>query len=106
MRFAEGLAAVLLTSACASERRDFENLCHAHERAGLQAGDDAAARAVKISRWLAETLKTEAAKQALARLATLDPSVKARALSEVAARHGVSPCPIAAVTWPSSDAGR
>ena len=100
---------VLLLCACPSAHDDFDRFCHAHERAGVVAGDAPGEKAMKISRWLSENLKTAEAKRVLAELPTLDASKKHAALSDAAAKYGVSPCPLADATWPenpsSSDAG-
>jgi hypothetical protein len=90
----------LLLLACTSPKSDFETFCHAHERAGVTETDPAGDKAVKISKYLAEHLKTKEAKDTLALLPTLPPSEKGQALRAAAAKHGVSPCPIADVTWP------
>jgi hypothetical protein len=100
MRF----GSLLFLVACSSQRTDFENFCHAHERAGVTANDAPGEKALKISRYLAENLKTAEAKEVLAALPRLDPSQKRAALSDAAKKHGVAPCPLADVTWPS-DAG-
>ncbi len=99
MRFA---SAALLCCACSSPRADFEAFCHAHERAGIVEGDTGGDQAVKISKYLAEHLKTREAKNVLEGLPRLEPSQKRQALSEAAAKHGVTPCPLADVTWPAT----
>ena len=96
MRF----ASVLLLCACSSPRADFEAFCHAHERAGIVETDAAGDKAVKIARFLGDNLKTPEAKGFLAKLPTLDPKDKAKALTAEAAKYGVSPCPLADATWP------
>jgi hypothetical protein len=98
MRFAN--AALVLVAACASPKSDFQTFCYAHEKAGVAETDGAGDRAMKIARYLAENLKTKEAKGVLAALPTLPPSEKGKALKDAAAKHGVSPCPIADVTWP------
>lgn len=91
---------VVVLAACTSPARDFETFCHAHERAGVVESDAAGDRAVKISRYLAENLKTQEAKDVLGALPQLEPSQKRQALNAAAAKHGVRPCPLADVTWP------
>ena len=98
MRFVS--AALLLAVACASPKGDFERFCNAHENAGVIASDTPGDQAVKISQYLAENLKTKEAKDVLAALPTLQPSEKRKALSDAAAKHGISPCKLADVTWP------
>ncbi|MBL8952712.1 MAG: hypothetical protein JNK82_18170 [Myxococcaceae bacterium] len=99
MRFASA-AALLLAAACASPKGDFERFCGAHENAGVVAGDTPGDQAVKISKYLADNLKTPEAKQVLEKLPTLQPNEKRQALSDAAAKYGVSPCRLADVTWP------
>jgi hypothetical protein len=99
MRFGSACA-VLLLLGCSSARQDFETFCHAHERAGVLDTDTAGDRAVKISKYLAENLKTQEAKDVLAALPALEVKDKRKALTDAAAKHGVSPCPLAEVTWP------
>jgi len=100
MRFADALLLLPLLAACTSAKDDFETFCHAHERAGIVDGDAAGDKAVKISRYLAEHLKTKEAKAVLEALPKLEPSQKRQALTEAAAKHGVTPCPLADATWP------
>ncbi len=93
-------SALLLLLACTSPKSDFQTFCYAHEKAGVVDTDGAGDKAVKISKYLAEHLKTKEAKDVLATLPTLPPSEKGKTLKDAAAKHGVSPCPIADVTWP------
>lgn len=99
MRSASALLLLLVTG-CTSPKSDFQTFCYAHEKAGVLDSDGAGDKALKISEYLAENLKTKEAKAVLAALPTLPPSEKGKALKDAAAKHGVSPCPIADVTWP------
>jgi hypothetical protein len=100
MRF----GSLLLFLAACSPKADFERFCHAHEKAGVVDTDAPGDRAMKISRYLSENLTSKEAKTLLERLPTLPASAKHAALSAEAAQYGVTPCPLADVTWPS-DAG-
>ena len=91
---------LLLIAACTSPKSDFDTFCHAHERAGVTDTDSAGDKAVKISKYLSQHLKTKEAKDTLALLPTLPASEKGQALKDAAAKHGVSPCPLADATWP------
>lgn len=100
---------LLALSGCENpQRRDFENLCYAHQRAGVKATDNSGERAMKIAGYLGSTLQTREAKRLLEQLPNLPVAQKALALTEAAAKYGVKPCPLAEATWPSSssDAGR
>jgi hypothetical protein len=97
MRFAS--LALLLFTACGSVKQDFDDICHAEERAGVTAQMNPAEKAVTLAKWLQERLRTDEAKRFLGTLATHDPSEKGELLRKTAAQHGVSPCPIADSTW-------
>src|SRR5262249_6695420 len=84
-----------------SASEDFDVFCHAHENAGIQESDAAGDRAVKISRFLSDHLQSREAKALLERLPKLPPEEKGKALPAEAAKYGVSPCPLADVTWPT-----
>ena len=101
MRFGEAAALALLLAACDGDvKGDFDNICNAAERSGAMSEADTTARAVKIAQWLQPQVKTEKARKFMAELAMLDPKKKGQALRGEAKKHGVSPCPIADVTWP------
>jgi hypothetical protein len=100
MRFARALLLLGAVGCAGDVKADFEAICHATERSGAAGETDAAAKAVKTAQWLSGQLKTEQAKKFMARLAVLDAAKKGEALSAEAKRHGVSPCPIVAESWP------
>jgi hypothetical protein len=99
MRFAEGAVVLLAVAACTGVKDDFDDICHAEERVELTGVSNPAEKAMKLSFWLQRRLRTSTAKDFLAKLATMDPADKGNALRAEAAKHGVSPCPIADSTW-------
>ena len=99
MRFVKTTAAALALTACTGVKDDFDDICHAEERVELTGVSSPAEKAMKLSFWLQKRLRTSTAKSFLAKLATMDPAQKADALKAEAAKHGVSPCPIAESTW-------
>jgi hypothetical protein len=97
MRF--GRLWLLALCACGGVKKDFDDICHAEERAGVTTEMNPAEKAVTLAKWLQERLRTDEAKRFLGTLATHDPKEKGELLRKAAAEHGVAPCPIADSTW-------
>jgi hypothetical protein len=93
------LCSCLLSSCGGGVKADFDDICNAEQRAGVGSETDPAQKAVKIAMWLQKRLRTSEAKKFLGAMASVDPAQKGNLLRTEAAKHGVSPCPIADSTW-------
>jgi len=81
---------------CGRLARDFEDICHAEERAGVGAVSDPAEKAHRIATWIAGRLRTKDAKRSMGALAAVPCEAKAGILREMAREAGYhGPCPMA-----------
>jgi hypothetical protein len=99
MRSAKACAVALLLCSCGAAKADFDDICNAEQRSGVTGETDPTQKAVKIAMWLQGRLRTSEAKKFLSAMASVDPAQKGNLLRTEAAKHGVSPCPIADSTW-------
>jgi hypothetical protein len=88
-----------LLVACGSAKSDFDNVCNSEARVGATGKTPEDYN--KAMKWAAANVKTDEVKKFMGSLATIDPSSKAGALRQEAAKAGVSPCPLAD-SWESS----
>lgn len=87
------IVAAIIPIGCNPVSSDFDNLCHAQERSGSTGTtpEDYA----NAMRWADRAMRTQEARGAVGRLATMAPNDKAAFLRAEAAKVGVSPCPLA-----------
>jgi len=81
-------------SGCAA--RDFENMCHASERAGVADVADPAERAMRTAQWLDKKLWSRDARRAFGALGAVRCEERGRILIQAAKEAGYTgPCPMA-----------
>lgn len=85
----------LATAACHTVHSDFDEICHARERAGVTIHDNPAEAAMRVADYMQGHIHTAAARKFLAGMVMLPPDQKVTVLRAEATKAGVSPCPMA-----------
>ena len=96
MRLAASLILVLLFAAgCGRAARDFEDICHAEQRADLAGVTDPAERAMRMAQWIDQRLRTREARRGFQALAAVRCEDKGPILVQAAREAGYTgPCPM------------
>jgi hypothetical protein len=87
---------LVLAAGCGGGARDFDDICHAEERAGVSGVTDPAEKAMRIAEWIDLQLRTSDARKSMAALASVPCEHKGPILIQAAKEAGYTdPCPMA-----------
>ena len=87
--------ALVFAAGCGRAAADFEDICHASERAGVAGVTDPAERAMRTAQWIDTRLRTREARRSLAALAAIRCEDKGPLLLQAAKEAGYTgPCPM------------
>ena len=88
---------LILAAGYGCAARDFDNLCHASERAGVADVTDPAERAMRTAQWIDKKLWSRDARRAFGALGAVRCEDRGRILIQAAKEGGYTgPCPMAA----------
>ncbi len=88
--------ALVAVAGCGRAAKDFEDICHASQRADVAGVTDPAERAMRTAQWIDKRLRTSEARKGMAALAGVQCEFKGPILIQAAKEAGYTgPCPMA-----------